>query len=92
MSSACCMFLLTWLRLLSWELGSGSGSVKKPKESALQIGDIVLTTTTAKMSKGIRSFTRSDISNAMVYVEAYSVIDATGDAAVCGAVLFTRQL
>jgi hypothetical protein len=73
------MFLLTWLRLLSRELGSGSGGVKKLKESALQIGDIVLTTTTAKMSKGIRSFTRSDISNVMVYVEAYSVIDATGE-------------
>lgn len=32
MSSACCMFLLTWLRLLSRELGSGSGGVKKLKD------------------------------------------------------------
>ena len=53
--------------------------MKRLNESALQIGDIVLTTSTAKVSKSIRRFTRSDISHAMVYVETCSVIDATGE-------------
>ncbi|EQD44736.1 hypothetical protein B1B_13403, partial [mine drainage metagenome] len=53
--------------------------MKRLNESALQIGDIVLTTSTAKVSKSIRRFTRSDVSHAMVYVETCSVIDATGE-------------
>ncbi|MFZ2285993.1 MAG: YiiX/YebB-like N1pC/P60 family cysteine hydrolase [Bacteroidales bacterium] len=53
--------------------------MKKLNESALQVGDIILTTTTDLLSKGIRKVTGSDISHALVYVESHSVIDATGD-------------
>ncbi len=53
--------------------------MRKLDESALQIGDIILTTTTDLLSKGIRKVTGSDISHALVYVESHSVIDATGD-------------
>ncbi|MGA8148965.1 MAG: YiiX/YebB-like N1pC/P60 family cysteine hydrolase [Gallionellaceae bacterium] len=53
--------------------------MKKLNESALQIGDIILTTTTDLLSKGIRQLTGSDISHALIYVESHSVIDATGD-------------
>ena len=51
--------------------------MKKLNELALQIGDIVLTTTTDLLSKSIRKVTGSDISHALVYVESHSVIDAT---------------
>lgn len=47
--------------------------------SALIRGDIVLTTTTAPVSKAIRFGTMSDISHAMVCVQQGSVIDATGE-------------
>lgn len=53
--------------------------MKKLNEAALLIGDIVLTTTNQKVSKGIRAVTKSDVSHAMVYVEAYSVADSTGE-------------
>jgi hypothetical protein len=53
--------------------------MRKLNESALQIGDIILTTTTDLLSKGIRKVTGSDISHALICVESYSVIDATGD-------------
>ena len=53
--------------------------MKKLNEAVLAIGDIILTTTTEPLSKGIRRVTGSDISHAMVYVEPYSVIDSTGD-------------
>lgn len=53
--------------------------MKRLNESLLQIGDIILTTTTTKLSKTIRRFTKSDISHAMMYVESHSVIDSTGD-------------
>jgi hypothetical protein len=53
--------------------------MRKLNETALQIGDIILTTTTDFLSKGIRKVTGSDISHALVYVESHSVIDATGD-------------
>jgi hypothetical protein len=53
--------------------------MKKLNESVLEIGDIILTTTTEWQSKGIRKITKSDISHALVYVEPYSVIDATGE-------------
>lgn len=48
--------------------------MKKLNESALQIGDIVLTTTTDLLSKGIRKVTGSDISHVLVYVEHYTSI------------------
>lgn len=53
--------------------------MKKLNESSLQAGDIILTTTTHKVSAAIRAATRSDISHAMVYVESHSVIDATSE-------------
>lgn len=53
--------------------------MRKLNESVLQIGDIILTTTTDLLSKGIRKVTGSDISHALIYVESHSVIDATGD-------------
>src|SRR5665213_2713009 len=45
----------------------------------LEPGDIVLTSGNAVSSKAIRLATHSEISHAMVYVESYSVIDATED-------------
>ena len=45
----------------------------------LLVGDIILTTTPKLVSKGIRKITKSDISHAMIYVDGYSVIDATGE-------------
>lgn len=53
--------------------------MKKLNEKALKVGDIILTTSTAAVSKAIRLWTWSDISHAMIYVEDHSVIDATGD-------------
>jgi hypothetical protein len=53
--------------------------MKKINSAILKAGDIVLTTSTELVSKGIRFATRSDISHAMVCVEAYSVIDATSE-------------
>lgn len=55
-------------------------AMKKLNESAFQVEDIILTTTTDLLSKGIRKVIGSDISHALVYVESHSVIDATGDA------------
>lgn len=51
--------------------------MKKINGAVLKAGDIVLPTSTELVSKVIRFSTRSDISHAMVCVEAYSVIDAT---------------
>ena len=45
----------------------------------VKAGDIVLSTTTALVSKAIRKATRSDISHAMLCVETSSVIDATDE-------------
>lgn len=56
-----------------------SGSAKRLDDEVLYPGDIVLTTTTAMISKMIRMATQSDISHAMVYVDNCSVIDATGE-------------
>jgi len=53
--------------------------MKKLNESVMLRGDVVLTTTTHPISKGIRAVTKSDVSHAMIYVEPYSVIDSTGD-------------
>jgi len=53
--------------------------MKRVKASALARGDIILTTSTATVSKAIRLGTKSDISHAMVYVQHCSVIDATSE-------------
>src|SRR5882762_7688004 len=53
--------------------------MRKLDEDALVVGDIILTTTNELISKGIRKFTKSDISHAMIYVDPCAVIDATGD-------------
>jgi hypothetical protein len=53
--------------------------MKRLKISALQRGDVILTTTTETMSKAIRWGTKSDISHAMVCVQHGSVIDATAE-------------
>ncbi|MGN7954459.1 YiiX/YebB-like N1pC/P60 family cysteine hydrolase [Agrobacterium radiobacter] len=53
--------------------------MKRINDRILEPGDIILTTSRAKISKAIRLATRSDISHAMVCVEGYSVIDATAD-------------
>jgi hypothetical protein len=53
--------------------------MKKLNEATLEVGDIILTTTTAAVSKAIQVATGSDISHAMVYVQDYSVIDAAGE-------------
>ena len=53
--------------------------MKRLREEAIRIGDIILTTTTTSVSKAIRLATGSDISHAVVYVQHRSVIDATGE-------------
>jgi hypothetical protein len=53
--------------------------VKTINGAVLQVGDIVLTTSTEKVSAYIRGFTRSDISHVMICVESYSVIDANAE-------------
>lgn len=53
--------------------------MKRLNHDWLQRGDIILTTTTAAVSKGIRIATGSDISHAMIYVGQCSVIDATNE-------------
>lgn len=53
--------------------------MKRLDETVLKVGDVVLTTATAAVSKAIQTATRSDISHAMVYVEDRSVIDATAE-------------
>jgi len=53
--------------------------MKRLNHDCLQQGDIILTTTTAAVSKTIRFATRSDISHAMLYVADCSVIDATNE-------------
>ncbi len=56
-----------------------NGGAKRLNDAVLNLGDIVLTTTTAAVSKAIRVATRCDISHVMVYVENCSVIDSTGE-------------
>jgi len=58
---------------------SATYGLKRLDDAVLKPGDIVLTTTTAAVSKAIRVATGSDISHAMVCVEDRSVIDATGE-------------
>lgn len=50
--------------------------MKTLDDSILQLGDIILVTSDEKVSKGIRIATNSDVSHAMVYVEAFSVVDS----------------
>src|ERR1700726_931216 len=57
----------------------GKTVMKRLKMSRLVRGDIILTTTTAAVSKAIRWGTKSDISHAMICVQHGSVIDATSD-------------
>lgn len=54
-------------------------AIKRLNNTSLKVGDIILTTATAAVSKLIRTATRSDISHAIVYVEDRSVIDATAE-------------
>jgi hypothetical protein len=53
--------------------------MKKLKEISFRVGDIILTTSPEKISKTIRKGTKSDISHAMIYEQAYYVIDAPGN-------------
>lgn len=53
--------------------------MKRIRMSSLVRGDIILTTTTAAVSKAIRWGTKSDISHAMICVQHGSVIDATSE-------------
>lgn len=48
-------------------------------DSKLEIGDVILTTTSQKLSKIIKTFTHSDYSHAMIYVGGCSCIDSTGN-------------
>lgn len=48
-------------------------------DNKLEIGDIVLTTTSHKLSKIIRAVTKGDYSHAMLYVGGNSCIDSTGN-------------
>jgi hypothetical protein len=59
--------------------GSGGQAMKRVKMLSLVRGDIILTTTTAVVSKAIRWGTKSDISHAMICVQHGSVIDATSE-------------
>ncbi|MGJ8530110.1 YiiX/YebB-like N1pC/P60 family cysteine hydrolase [Maritalea sp.] len=52
---------------------------KRLNEKILKLGDVILTTSDAGISKLIRATTISPISHAMLYVGHCSVIDATGD-------------
>lgn len=52
---------------------------KRLNERVLKRGDVILTTSDARISKMIRAATISPISHAMLYVDHCSVIDATGD-------------
>lgn len=53
--------------------------MKRIDFSKLRKGDILLTTSTHPQSKVIRTFTKSDISHAMLYVANGSVMDSTGE-------------
>ncbi|UWQ59327.1 hypothetical protein K3722_04150 [Leisingera caerulea] len=52
---------------------------KRLNDKVLKLGDVILTTSDAKISKVIRATTVSPISHAMLYVDNCSVIDATND-------------
>lgn len=58
---------------------AGSPRPQFIKDGFLQPGDIVLTTTPAKLSASIRKFTGADISHAMLCVAGGSVIDSTSE-------------
>ena len=58
---------------------TGTHGLKRLDDRRILPGDIILVTSSSKLSAVIRLATRSDISHAMVCVEARSVIDATGE-------------
>jgi hypothetical protein len=58
--------------------------LKRLDEARLRPGDIILVTSSSKLSTAIRVATRSDVSHAMVYVEDRSVIDATDEGVQAG--------
>ena len=62
-----------------FSLARGKHGTEHVKMSAVVRGDIILTTTTAAVSKAIRWGTKSDISHAMICVQHGSVIDATSE-------------
>jgi hypothetical protein len=53
--------------------------MKRINGDVLKAGDIVLTASQSKMSKGIRLATWGTVSHAMICVEHWSVIDSTAD-------------
>lgn len=53
--------------------------MKRINIDVLQKGDVVLTSSTAKVSGLIRTFTGSDVSHAMICVGEASVMDSTGE-------------
>jgi hypothetical protein len=53
--------------------------MKKLNDQRLQTGDIILTSSSNKVSKTVRRATNSEISHAMIYVQHSSVIDATAE-------------
>ncbi len=53
--------------------------MKRVNGDVLKAGDIVLTASRSKLSKGIRLTTRGTVSHAMICVEHWSVIDSTAD-------------
>ncbi|MCF3628202.1 YiiX/YebB-like N1pC/P60 family cysteine hydrolase [Thalassospiraceae bacterium LMO-SO8] len=53
--------------------------IKRLNEKVLKPGDVILTTSDAKISKFIRTTTASPISHAMLYIDHCAIIDATED-------------
>jgi Permuted papain-like amidase enzyme, YaeF/YiiX, C92 family len=53
--------------------------MKRVNGDVLKAGDIVLTASRSKLSKGIRLATKGTVSHAMICVEHWSVIDSTAD-------------
>jgi cation transport regulator ChaC len=49
------------------------------RHELLKVGDIILTTSSEPMSAAIRTWTKSDISHAMICVDTGAVIDATAE-------------
>lgn len=58
---------------------SESPQYRRLDAAQLRPGDIVLTSDQSRLSLAIQTFTRSDISHAMIYVESHSIIDANSE-------------
>lgn len=56
-----------------------STRLRRLDPAKLRPGDIVLTSDHSRVSLAIQTFTRSDISHAMIYVESHSIIDANSE-------------